>query len=77
MPSFKMKAQSSTGCLREKKGLRVCQKSSVITKKACSHVRKSELTADLDTCKNCQEGKKPNVKKLMFDQSYSVEVKTV
>lgn len=57
MPSFKMKAQSSMGCLREKNGLRVCQKSSVITKKACSHVRKSEHTADLDTCTNCQEGK--------------------
>lgn len=55
MPSFKMKAQSSMGCLREKNGLRVCQKSSVITKKACSHVRKSEHTADLNTCTNCQE----------------------
>lgn len=77
MPSFKMKAQSSTGCLREKNGLRVCQKSSVITKKACSHFRKSEHTADLDTCNNCQEGEKPNIKKLMFDLSYSVIVKTV
>ncbi|KAM1561787.1 hypothetical protein ACFX1Z_004872 [Malus domestica] len=55
MPSFKMKAQSSTGCLREKNCLRVCQRSSVISKKACVHARKSEHTEDFDTCKNCQE----------------------
>ncbi|XP_050146792.1 uncharacterized protein LOC126622169 isoform X1 [Malus sylvestris] len=53
MPSFKMKAQSSMGCLREKNGLRVCQRSSVISKN--SHARKSEHSEDFDTCNNCQE----------------------
>lgn len=58
MPSLKMKTQSSTGCLREKNGLRVCQKSSIISKKACSPVRVPECAADLDAClQNCQDGK--------------------
>lgn len=56
MPSLKMKTQSSTDCLTEKNGLRVCQKSSKISKKACSHVRVPERTADLDAClQNCQD----------------------
>ncbi|XP_010100996.2 CTD small phosphatase-like protein 2 isoform X1 [Morus notabilis] len=56
MPSLKMKTQSSTGCLREKNGLRICQKSSIISKKACSPVRVPECTADLDAClQNCQD----------------------
>ncbi|KAM5587779.1 hypothetical protein ABKV19_006296 [Rosa sericea] len=48
-----MKAQSSTGCLKEKNGLRVCQKSCVISKQACSYVKRSEHTADFNSCK-CQ-----------------------
>ncbi|KAL5577131.1 hypothetical protein UlMin_018830 [Ulmus minor] len=56
MPSLKMKTQSSTQCLREKKGLHVCQKSTIISKKACFHVRIPEHTANLDTCiQNCHE----------------------
>ncbi|XP_062094675.1 phosphatase PSR1 isoform X2 [Humulus lupulus] len=56
MPSLKMKTQSSTACLREKNGLRVCQKSSIISKKACSHVRIPDHTADLDAClQSCQD----------------------
>ncbi|PON84949.1 Dullard phosphatase domain [Trema orientale] len=51
-----MKTQSSAGCLREKNGLRVCQKSSIISKKPCSHVRIPERTADVDTCvQNCKD----------------------
>ncbi|KAM6552248.1 hypothetical protein CsatB_002056 [Cannabis sativa] len=56
MPSLKMKTQSSTGCLRERNGLRVCQKSTIISKKTCSHVRIPDHTADLDTCvQSCQD----------------------
>ncbi|XP_015876363.1 uncharacterized protein LOC107413024 [Ziziphus jujuba] len=50
MPSLKMKTKSSMCCLREKNGLHVCQRSSIISKKVCSHVRFSEHTANLDTC---------------------------
>lgn len=61
MPSLKMKAQSSTGCLKDKNGLRVCQKSCVISKQACSHVKSSEHTADFNSCKY-QAGKQLNIK---------------
>lgn len=45
-----MKAKLSPGCLREKHGLRVCQKSSVISKKTCSHPRVSDDVDELDGC---------------------------
>ncbi|KAM7271787.1 hypothetical protein ACFE04_031001 [Oxalis oulophora] len=44
-----MKTKLRAGSLREKNGVRVCQKSSVITKKACSVVKISQA-AELDTC---------------------------
>lgn len=53
-----MKAKLSPGCLREKHCLRVCQKSSVISKKACSHLRASEETDEFDGgITKCLEGK--------------------
>ncbi|XP_050370553.1 uncharacterized protein LOC126788593 [Argentina anserina] len=51
MPSITMKAQSSTGCLKEKNGLRVCQKSCMISKQSCSYVKRSEYTTDFNSCK--------------------------
>ncbi|XP_052477902.1 uncharacterized protein LOC105776853 isoform X2 [Gossypium raimondii] len=50
MPSLRMKAKSSTGSLREKNGLRVCQKSSVICKRPCCHVRVSQQGAEFSSC---------------------------
>ncbi|KAG7034685.1 CTD small phosphatase-like protein 2 [Cucurbita argyrosperma subsp. argyrosperma] len=50
MPSIKMKAKLSSSCLREKHGLRVCQKSSVISKKACFLPRVSEETDEFNGC---------------------------
>lgn len=56
MPSIKMKHNLSTGCLKEKYGLHVCQKSSKVSKKPCSYVRISEQTAEFDTCiHKCQD----------------------
>lgn len=58
MPSLKMKTKLSMGCFKEKNGLHVCQKSSIISKKSCSYVRISEHTAEFDTCiHECQDGK--------------------
>lgn len=57
MPSLRMKAKLCTGTFREKNGLHVCQKSCVISKKTCSHVRVSQQAAELDTfCQSCHEG---------------------
>lgn len=57
MPSLKMKTKLSTGALREKKCLGVCQKSSVITKKSCPHITVSRQTAEFDMCiQRCQDG---------------------
>nr|GMD04341.1 CTD small phosphatase-like protein 2 [Ipomoea batatas] len=39
MPSIKMKAKSTTSCPREKNGLHICQKSSVIYKNPLSQVK--------------------------------------
>ncbi|KDO78048.1 hypothetical protein CISIN_1g011481mg [Citrus sinensis] len=50
MPSLKMKTKSSAGSIKEKYGLHVCVKSSVISKKSCSHVRISQQTAEFDSC---------------------------
>lgn len=50
MPSLKMKTKSSTGSIKEKYGLHVCVKSSVISKKSCSHVRISQQTSEFDSC---------------------------
>lgn len=67
MPSLKMKTKTNVGCLREKNGLHVCQKSSIISKKVCSNVRISEHAADLHTCiRNCQDGKQLNLKRLCW-----------
>ncbi|XP_057471627.1 uncharacterized protein LOC130760363 isoform X1 [Actinidia eriantha] len=48
MPSLKMKTKSTTGCLRDQKGLRVCQKSNMISKNSCSHVRISQHVTEFD-----------------------------
>ncbi|GFY88627.1 SCP1-like small phosphatase 4 [Actinidia rufa] len=50
MPSSKMKTKSTTSCVREKHGLRICQKSSMICKNSCSRVRISQAAADFDAC---------------------------
>ncbi|KAL4386799.1 hypothetical protein GQ457_09G003480 [Hibiscus cannabinus] len=50
MPSLRMKTKSSTGSLREKNGLRVCQKSSTICKRPCCHVRVSQQGAEFSSC---------------------------
>ncbi|CAH9055630.1 unnamed protein product [Cuscuta europaea] len=49
MPSVKMKTKSSTPCLKDKNGLQICQKSSVIYKNPLSHVKvgKKEEVIDL------------------------------
>ena len=58
MPSLKMKTKSSAGSVKEKYGLHVCLKSSVISKKSCSHVRISQQTAEFDSCSgDCSDGK--------------------
>ncbi|KAI8002046.1 CTD small phosphatase-like protein 2 [Camellia lanceoleosa] len=49
MPSLKMKTKSTVGCLREKNGLHVCQKSNMISKNSCSNVRISHQTAEFDS----------------------------
>ena len=52
-----MKAKLSPSCLREKHCLRVCQKSSVISKKDCTHLRGSEESDEFDGCiRKCLEG---------------------
>ncbi|GLT52571.1 hypothetical protein SLA2020_259040 [Shorea laevis] len=57
MPSLRMKTKPSTGSLREKNGLHVCQKSCKISKKSCSHVRISQKAAECDTfCQSCCDG---------------------
>ncbi|KAL6992317.1 hypothetical protein U1Q18_010423 [Sarracenia purpurea var. burkii] len=48
MPSLKMKAKSTTGCLRDKNGLRVCQKSNMISKNSCSRVHISQQAGEFD-----------------------------
>ncbi|KAK6917241.1 FCP1 homology domain [Dillenia turbinata] len=48
MPALKMKTKSGRGCLKEKNGLHVCQKSSVISKIPSSNTRTSHKNADLD-----------------------------
>lgn len=45
-----MKMKSTTGCLREKNGLHVCQKSSKISKNCASQVKSFQQEAQLDTC---------------------------
>lgn len=54
MPSLRMKKKSSVCCVKEKNCLRVCHKSSTISKR--SHVKTSQLAAEADTfCQNCKE----------------------
>ncbi|PSS04879.1 CTD small phosphatase-like protein [Actinidia chinensis var. chinensis] len=48
MPSLKMKTKSTTGCSRDKNGLRVCQKSNMISKNSCSHVPISQHVTEFD-----------------------------
>ncbi|XVE88322.1 hypothetical protein DITRI_Ditri19aG0060500 [Diplodiscus trichospermus] len=50
MPSLRMKTKSSTGSFREKNGLRVCQKSSIICKSSCCCVRVSPQGAEFTAC---------------------------
>ncbi|GMI77725.1 SCP1-like small phosphatase 4 [Hibiscus trionum] len=50
MPSLRMKTKSSMGSLREKNGLHVCQKSSMICKRPCCHVRVSQQGAEFSSC---------------------------
>ncbi|KAK6932264.1 FCP1 homology domain [Dillenia turbinata] len=50
MPALQMKTKIGRGCLKEKNGLHVCQKSSVISKIPCSNARTSHQKADLDFC---------------------------
>lgn len=50
MPSLKMKMKSTTGCLREKNGLHVCQKSSKISKNSTPQIRSFQQDAQLETC---------------------------
>lgn len=45
-----MKMKSTTGCLREKNGLHVCQKSSKISKSCASQVKSFQQEAQLETC---------------------------
>ncbi|CAI9292993.1 unnamed protein product [Lactuca saligna] len=47
---LKMKMKSTMGCLREKNGLHVCQKSSKISKNSSSHIRSFHQEAQLETC---------------------------
>lgn len=49
MPSLQMKMKSTMGCLREKNGLHVCQKSTKISKNSSSHIR-SFQQEQLETC---------------------------
>uniref|UniRef100_A0A5B6ZQL3 FCP1 homology domain-containing protein n=1 Tax=Davidia involucrata TaxID=16924 RepID=A0A5B6ZQL3_DAVIN len=49
MPSLKMKTKSTVDCLREKNGLRVCQKSGIISKNSCSRVWISQQAAEFET----------------------------
>ncbi|XP_058197987.1 uncharacterized protein LOC131313585 isoform X4 [Rhododendron vialii] len=56
MPSLKMKTKSTTGCLRNKNGLRVCQKSNRISKNSCSRVQISQHAKGCDACiQHCQD----------------------
>uniref|UniRef100_A0A2P2LZA9 Uncharacterized protein MANES_15G117300 n=2 Tax=Rhizophora mucronata TaxID=61149 RepID=A0A2P2LZA9_RHIMU len=56
MPSLKMKTKVSTASLIEKVCLGVCQKSSTISKRSCSHVTLSLQTAEPDSCiQKCQD----------------------
>ncbi|KAI3709906.1 hypothetical protein L2E82_39674 [Cichorium intybus] len=50
MPSLQMKMKSTMGCLREKNGLHVCQKSRKISKNSSSHIRSFQQEAQLETC---------------------------
>ncbi|XP_012450178.1 uncharacterized protein LOC105773085 isoform X2 [Gossypium raimondii] len=50
MPSLRMKTKSSTVSLRDKNSLRVCQRSSMICKRPCCHVRVSQQGAEFSTC---------------------------
>lgn len=58
MPSLSMKTKSSTVSLRDKNSLRVCQRSSMICKRSCCHVRDSQQGAEFSTCiQNSHDGK--------------------
>lgn len=50
MPSLKMKTKTTTGCLRDKNGLRVCQKSNRISKDACSRIQISQHAKECVVC---------------------------
>ncbi|KAK6124144.1 hypothetical protein DH2020_042117 [Rehmannia glutinosa] len=47
MPSLRMKTKSTTGCLKEKDGLQVCRKSSMISKNSLSRARVSQTAEEI------------------------------
>lgn len=49
MPSLERKMKSTMGCLREKNGLHVCQKSNKISKNSSSHTRNFQQETQLNT----------------------------
>ncbi|XP_010247427.1 PREDICTED: CTD small phosphatase-like protein 2-A isoform X3 [Nelumbo nucifera] len=56
MPALKMKAKSRTGCIKDGNGLRVCQRSSKISKDSCFQVRMSQQEAELgSSIEDCQD----------------------
>ncbi|KAH6825581.1 hypothetical protein C2S53_017553 [Perilla frutescens var. hirtella] len=50
MPSLKMKTKLNTGCLKEKNGLHVCRKSSMISKNPLSRARIPQGAEEISTC---------------------------
>ncbi|PIN04824.1 TFIIF-interacting CTD phosphatase, including NLI-interacting factor [Handroanthus impetiginosus] len=55
MPSLKMKTLSTTGCLKEKYGLHVCQKSTMISKNPLSRARVAQNAEIGIYTQNCQD----------------------
>ncbi|GER24567.1 CTD small phosphatase-like protein [Striga asiatica] len=53
MPSLKMKTKSTTGCFKEKKGLQVCRRSSMISKNPLSHAIVSQNVEKI--CAHCNQ----------------------
>ena len=73
MPSLKMKAKLNADCLRQKTGLHVCQKSSIISKHSCSHIRISPQTDEFESClQSCQDGKEQ--KKISVEEIFLCRV---
>lgn len=57
MPSIKMKTKSASGCLKEKNGLHVCQKSNMISKCSLSHSKVAHHAEEIGKIiQNSQDG---------------------